>query len=203
MTPEEILSIVEEYLPSAANTTLCKIEKGCRTVPQCHTGSTYSVLDFDSVKDKFCKGREPLSSVDALTINPDKSTLLLVEIKSWKKAAIHPITKKEADEESLKQTAEKFKCTLSKKIRNSFEILNELTGLPQAATDLNWAVIFVSDLDTEPLSQFLANMSVLAAFPTEISKKCNDLTNLMLGELPNVKTYHTGCHEFDYKIKLY
>lgn len=204
MTTQEILTTIENFLPSAANATLCRIEKGCKTVPQCSSESTYVVIDFDHVKDAFCTKRSaPLSSVDALTVTPVSHTLLLVEIKSWKKVAIHPISKEEADDESLKQTAEKFKRKLSKKIRDSFIILNDLTKLPYPIESLNWAVVFVSDLDTEPLYQLSANISALAAFPTEITKKCNDLTTMMLGELPNVTTYYTGCHEFDRNIYSY
>ncbi|MBD5252387.1 MAG: hypothetical protein HDS49_05100, partial [Bacteroides sp.] len=111
MTPHEILTTVENFLPSAANSTLCSIEKGCKVIPQCSSGSTHVVIDFDSVKEVLCKQKRqaPLASVDALTISPVSNTLLLVEIKSWKKVAINPVTKEETNDEGLKQIAEKFK----------------------------------------------------------------------------------------------
>lgn len=206
MSPEDILAAVEKYLPSSAGATLCQIEKGCRTVPQCPTGSSYAVIDFDTVKEEICshkRGERLLSSVDALTVNPRKTTLLLVEIKSWKKAAINPVTNEEASDEALKKISEKFKKKLSDKIRDSFVMLNALSGESQLEAGVDWALVFVSDLDTDPLAQLNANLLALGAFPTALTKKCNDLTSLMLGELPDVTTYYTGCHEFDSNIQYY
>lgn len=196
MTPAEMLALLDA---PAHTSTVCGIEKSCSPTPRRSIGSTYPVIDFDTIKDEFYKARKQRSksSVDALATNPSGDKLLLVEIKSWQLAIKHPVTNEFIDPEAIAPIATKYIKKLAKKVRESYEIFIEVAGDPNVMDSLPTAVIFVSDLPTDPVAMLAGNLNRLAAFPTDYTRRCNDLTRLELDKLPDMKTYYTACHEFD------
>ncbi len=196
MTPAEMLALIDA---SAQRSTICGIERSCLPTPRCSRGSAYPVVEFDSKARKFYKerGETSKSSVDALAINPAGDKLLLVEIKSWQLAIVHPKSLEIIDPDAIAPIATKYINKLAKKVKESYELFQTLSGDPKVMDSLATAVIFVSDLPTDPVTMLAANLNTLAAFPTEYTQRCNDLTRLELGKLPDMETYYAGCHEFD------
>lgn len=144
---------------------ICELHKPCRTNTECPDKSNYPVIDFDNIKDKYCTGVPPLTSVDA--IHSGKRILSFIEIKGWKKYLEYQIGT--ITEQSIDKQIEKYK--LERKLADSLSILTEITQSASIANAELFKVypkqyLIVTDISVshDPLSKLAENLTFLASF---------------------------------------
>lgn len=184
--------------------TICQLHHPCKANISCSHRNQTIIIDFDHIKDLYCKGQEPLASVDA--IYKDKE-LLFIEIKGWKKYLeyhYHNITEKEIKEQIIKYK-------LEKKLQDSLSILVTLVdkaklGDPQLFKSFPKQYIIVTDISIEndPLEKLAENLTFLATFSSGLSI-CKDVTAEQIELFPSDKfseynisgPFLVYCKDFD------
>lgn len=121
MTPQELYRAVNAYDASIGTSKVCELHKPCLRTPKCGTKQRSQLIDFDRVKETYCKNNKlpALSSVDGLAVTDKNKIFFFVEIKSWENVITHPVTGKQANPNVIEKTARVYAQELAKKLNES------------------------------------------------------------------------------------
>lgn len=209
MTPQELYRAVNAYDASIGASNVCELHKPCLRTPKCGTKQRSQLIDFDRVKETYCKNNKlpALSSVDGLTVTDKNKIFFFVEIKSWENVIIHPVTGRHADLNVIKNTAHEYAQELAKKLNESQKICCDITKKADLFLSVvKPALIFVTDIEvkTDPIAALAETLTTIAASASTLRIYCNEQMNANLEDLrKKIDVYYTTCRNFDEDLKTY
>lgn len=189
---------------SLSATSICMLHNAEKRVPCpkssyfCGNESQKSVINFDAVKEAFCKNNRigAWSSVDAVTYK-DKQ-FIFVEIKSWQNFERYQIKDSDSPEEKKEKIEKKAKgFNLKKKIEQSFQICKDISHDEHLFEKIPVIYILVTDVDTvaEPMKRFRARMGVLS-YKSQNIPLYNKFSTAQLYSL-GMNVRYVFCQKFD------
>lgn len=194
---DSVLSKVGEHSP----VSICYLHKPCKTGRKCSTGSSWPVIDFDKIKDVYCKCKKKgsLSSVDGYTHN--NNIFCFVEIKGWNEFLQHNILKLN----QAKITKQANRYDFKKKLLESAEICRQSVHDENLFKEQSLAAIILTDIDTtlfsnfEPgLLSFNTNLQLLSQKEVKIEDICNTSIRKRMDTIPSeFNQYYISCWDFD------
>lgn len=160
-----------KHYASLQPTTVCMLHEAAPGIscPQssvfCGTESHNSAINFDAVKEYYCRQRHirSMASVDAVMHKSD--LFLFVEIKSWKnfeQYQIKPTDSEAVRKQKIEDKAKKFK--LKKKVESSMAICSELSKDTHLFDNMRVLYVLMTDIDTvvDPMDRFRARLGSLS-----------------------------------------
>ncbi|MEZ3591737.1 MAG: hypothetical protein K1V84_11940 [Muribaculaceae bacterium] len=213
MSAEKIYTTVAAYLPDIATTNVCDLHSACSPVKHktymCEgkKGSRYPMIDFDRIKERYCKANslKSIKSIDALALSPSKSRLCLIELKSWLMVLEPPVESKRspATPTDVEAQTTKYSSALPTKLASSITLCREITDDPTLFTDLAIDYILVTDIDTDTdaIEGLLSNLSALAGTGSKLIPLCNRLSRDIMSGITNADTHYWHCRDLDTKIQ--
>lgn len=192
------------FYVQAASTSLCMLHKAEPRIPCpnsshfCGNVSKVPVLDFDAVKDEFCRGRgnRQLKSVDAVTYKGGQ--FLFIEIKSWQNFEANQIKKNDPPtivQQKIERQANDF--NLKKKVEDSIKICISLTKCSKLFGKFSVMYVLVTDVNdvVDPLDRLKGWLDVLSYNSIRIP----DFKRATEKELHStgMVTRYQPCREFD------
>lgn len=156
-------------------TSICRLHKPCRIKGECDTEQQAVLLDFDAVKDKWCKVRKevPCSSVDAIAAKDMK--LCFLEMKGWKM-----FIKKRLDLLSSENDKELFidrqlqSYDFQDKLYDSIRICEDELGIEDLSSNCDIIYLLITDVDVfaDPLLELDVTLLMLANTSTSWETVC-------------------------------
>ena len=193
-----------KHYASLRSTSLCilheaETDKPCpQSLYFCGTESKISAINFDAVKDHYCKQNKTssLSSVDAVMYKND--LFLFVEIKSWRSFERYQMkpTESEADrKKEIENQAKKFK--LKKKVEESMIICCGVSKDKQLFNKMHVLYVLLTDIDTviDPMDRFRARLGYLSYKSVNLLH-FNDASMVELKTV-GMDTRYVCCKQFD------
>lgn len=193
-----------KHYASLHSTTICMLHKAeantpCpKTVSFCGKESNYSVINFDSVKEYYCKQNKikSLASVDAVMYK--KTIFLFVEIKSWKNFERYQLRKSDSDvirKKKIVDQTKKFK--LKEKIVESMTICCEITKDQKLFNKMPVMYVLITDINTiqDPLTRFRARLGLLSYTSYNLLNCINATMNVL--RTVGMNTRIVCCRQFD------
>lgn len=179
------------------------MEKTCVENKRCNSINTKSLLDFDKIKTRYCRGKNPLPSVDGLLeINEN---LCFVELKSWENFFKY---NSNASNEDIENQLNSY--NLKGKFDSSLLICKEEINDNELFDNIQIVFVLVTDIPIEEKPEFsiLHNLNSLASSSSDWKyERCNSLSKLKLNDINidkfNVEKIYISCKEFDKKLDLY
>lgn len=209
MTPQELYKAVNAYDTSIEASNVCELHKPCLRTPKCGTKQRSQLIDFDRVKETYCKNNKlpALSSVDGLTVTDKNKVFFFVEIKSWENVITHPVSGRHADLNVIEKTAREYAQDLAKKLNESQKICCDITKVADLfASEIKPALVFVTDIEvkTNPIAALAETLTTIAASASTLKTYCNTQMNASLENLrKKIDVYYTTCRNFDQDLKTY
>ena len=173
---------------------ICCLEKSCVKVKRCDANNRIPLLDFDKVKDLFCKGGAKWASVDGLL--EQQGILCFVELKSWENFLKYQFPEKEEDIQGKLDS-----YNLEDKLTGSMLICQEEAENPNLFRQIPIVFILVTDIDTEKKGEWsiLQNLMMLSHSTSNWESVCNRLTMERLSTM-EVNTIYCSCCDFDRRL---
>ena len=198
MKPSEIYKALLGY--KNVESDMCSQKSQCTIFSTCSAKSVTKVIDFDKIKDEYCKSNaiHPLwKSVDGVCAKQDDSLFLFIEKKSWLQFFVH----QEHSEEKVSEQANDF--SLNDKYEKSVEICSKITGQMNLFTEDNHAFLFFSDInpDDSPLIALQYNLNMLAGTSTDIKAFAVETTHQEIDKVKCKKRRYVFCRNFDNFIR--
>lgn len=188
----------------AASTSLCMLHNAepRRPCPHsshfCGNESKVPVLNFDAVKNEFCRerGNRQFKSVDAVTFKG--SQFLFIEIKSWQNFEANHIKKGESPsvvKQKIERQASDF--NLKKKVEDSIKICTDLTKCSKLFSKFPVLYVLVTDVNdvVDPLARLKGWLDVLSYNSVRIPdyKRATEKELHLTG----MTTRYQPCRDFD------
>lgn len=204
MKAVELFDLLQQYSTKPL-TTLCRLHFSEPRIPCpkskffCGKESVTDVLDFDDVKDKFCREENihpTWKSVDAVLSKED--IFVFVEIKSWRNFESFHLDDADSEEDrNAKVTAQAQGFKLKEKIDCSMMICQGLAKDEKLFGPIPTMYVLVTDVETvlNPLVRLRAQLGVLAYKAVNIPL----YTNATMAELNalGMNVRYKNCREFD------
>lgn len=200
ISPKEIYEKTKAMNEVLSETVICKLHKPCGFNRLCSTPQTIKVLDFDSVKELYCEGKEPSRpSVDALTYTD--SALVFAEIKGWQEYFKWNI-KPAKGVSRIEKGIDKKLCSynLQGKLLESVSICEDLSGTVDLTHEMNVVFLLVTDINVEvnPLGMLMMDLIKLAETSTDWSTVCADkMYRYLNSQITDVPSKLVCCKDFD------
>lgn len=174
--------------------SVCELHKPCATTPRCSWESAKRFVNFDDVKNAYCKEHQVIScaSVDGLSEKNEK--LLFVEIKGW--VDFLQYQKKNVEKKIEKQVSG---YDFVKKLKDSIDICNDYASNPKFCNADHLAYIIVTDIDIkeQPLQTLQGNLMALAQTSSSLEVLCNKYMLSKISSRKGIHTYYKQCKELD------
>lgn len=180
--------------------SICDLHKPCVGNRKCISVKRTKVLDFDKVKDSYCKRKKitSLKSVDAITFY--KSKFVYVELKGWEDFIAN---NKLITTSKINKQIGRFK--FSEKYNDSKTIIESTLNNPLKDNGYEEWYFVVTDIETEinPLSVIQQNLNNLANedFANVLSCINSGMISKITTTISTVKTVYCQCKNFDLKIQ--
>lgn len=186
------------------STSLCMLHNAAPRIPCphsthfCGNESKVPVLNFDAVKDEFCRrrGNRQLKSVDAVTYKGGQ--FLFIEIKSWQNFEANQIKKRDSPavvQQKIERQASDFK--LKEKVVDSIKICTDLTKCSKLFGKFPVMYVLVTDVNdiVDPLARLKGWLNVLSYNSVRIPdfKRATEKELHSTGMI----TRYQPCREFD------
>ena len=200
MTPAELYQKIKVF-NEGEDTIICNLHSACSPWKGkkyvCELpGSKKPVIDFDTVKTKadLQLGIVSRKSVDAITESATGNYVCFVELKSWELLLAHNGT-----EENVTNQAKKYESDLPRKLTDSIAICQQVTGDEKAFDKCPIIFILVTDIsiETNPLESFQSNLTALAGSASNLKMLCNELSEKVMNNIPDIETRYWCCRDFD------
>ncbi|WP_165157778.1 hypothetical protein [Parabacteroides sp. ZJ-118] len=156
-------------------TSICRLHKPCRIKRGCDTEQRTVLLDFDAVKDKWCKARKEAScpSVDAIVAKDMR--LCFLEIKGWKMFIEKrlDLLPSENDKESfIDRQLQSY--NFQDKLCDSIRICEDELGMEDLSSNCDIIYLLITDVDVfaDPLLELDATLLMLANTSTSWETVC-------------------------------
>ena len=194
MRPSEIYEALLAY--KNVESDMCSQKSKCTIFSTCRAKSVTKVIDFDAVKNEYCKNNKEHSlckSVDGVCAKQDDSLFLFIEKKSWSQFFAN---QKHSEERVLEQAND---FSLNKKYEESIKICSSIIGQKDVFTEDNHAFLFFSDInpDVSPLTALQYNLNMLAGTSTEIKEIAIKASHTEISKVKCKKRRFVFCHDFD------
>lgn len=198
MTAGEIVEKLKDY--SSINLQpVCSLHKECRPKPRCGAYQYSLALNFDKVKETYCKNKGISSKASADGVTERSGKLVFIEIKGWDEF-LNRLPRYNTSK--IEKQAKKY--TDIKKCIDSIDICKDITAINDFSK-IEFYYILVTDIDTKvnPLDRIMWNLDRLAGDSTKIQTVCNllieeNLNNNFEGLDVKYKYYH--CRQLDYEL---
>lgn len=197
MTPQQLYDTFREQYGEYVVPAICGVDKACRLNKRCSVVQSYPVIDFDGVKDCYCRGYCPTpASVDAVCVGGKRKYFCFVELKGWKSYLEHIDKQKR----SVNETINKY--NLSGKLFASKKLCEEITGLTDLFDNLPLVFILVTDIDinVSPMASFTNMLQSLAQTSTSKHYECVNGSKKMLKSEIKIQHDYVYCKDFDKHI---
>ena len=205
MTPKQIYDSIYQYIGNK-DTIICNLHSACSPLKGksylcANVGSNIRTIDFDSVKElaDIEKGIESRKSVDCVVCTPSDSYFCFVELKSWKLLLLH-----NGQEKDIRKQSKKYESDLPRKFTDSLEICKQIIN--EGVFD-NCKIIYIllTDISNSigqlsALSNIDANLTALAGTSSNLNMLCNQLSQNIMDNIPNVETRYWECCNFDAEL---
>lgn len=156
-------------------TSICRLHKPCATKGECDVEQRFALLDFDAVKDKWCKARKevPCSSADALAAKD--MHLCFLEMKGWKmfiKKRLDLLTAEGDKELFIDRQLQSY--DFQEKLYDSIRICEDELGVEDLSSNCDIIYLLVTDVDVfaDPLLELDATLLMLANTSTSWETVC-------------------------------
>lgn len=213
MSANKIYTAIAAYLTDTATTDVCDMHSACS--PDKHKtymcagkkGSRYPIIDFDKVKEAYCKTNSLKStkSIDALALSPSGSRLCLIELKSWMMILEPPVQsgRSSATPTDVKAQSAKYASALPSKLSSSIALCRAIANDPALFSHLAIDYILLTDIDTEAdaIGGFASNLSALAGTGSKLIPLCNRLSRDIMAGITDADTHYWHCRDLDTKIQ--
>ncbi len=196
---------IKKYFPLIPEGNICTLSvnktqknKGILKCDKCTTSPKTLLIDFDEVKELYCKThkKSSLSSSDGVKNSINKANVFyFIEIKSIQEVFANPKSDVNRGKMTIEQKTIEYGNKSKKKIRDSIKICREIVKDENLfnSNDIHPAFVFVTDMATEnvPLDDIVLKLNLLS-FDTHIRKELLDIKNSN-----TISVYYTYCHKFD------
>ncbi len=187
-----------------AYTSICRLHKPCRIKGECVTEQQTLLLDFEAVKDRWCKRRKKksCSSVDAIVAKDMK--LCFLEIKGWKmfiKKRLDLLLSENDKEPFIDNQLQSY--DFQDKLYDSIGICEDELGIDDLSSKCDIVYLLITDVDVfaDPLLELdttllmLANTSTL--WETVCARKMRTafLASAQLND--RIHYYFESCRKLD------
>nr|WP_307986467.1 hypothetical protein [uncultured Prevotella sp.] len=193
MKPSELYQILEEKYPDHKVQNVCMVDTSCKKNGFCPDVQAYPVLDFDEIKNDFCRGTITLSSVDAVCVGELQKYFCFVELKGWERY-IKYIGKQR---KSVAKTVSGY--NLEGKLKDSQKLCMEIVADSVIFSDMPVFFLLVTDIDVKSHGiEALAEMlDVLGETSTDIYSQCISESGKVLDSEILIGHKYIYCKEFD------
>lgn len=198
MTPHDLYELIKGMYPHSEVPSICYTDKSCLRNGFCTHVQSTKVINFDKVKDDFCKGQsEKPASVDAICISGSDKVFYFIELKGWKKY----LETQSKQRRSPQETVEGYK--LSAKLSDSQRLCERLTSSSKLFADIPIRFLLVTDIDTKThgIESFHSMLNQLGQTSTNIYLDCLQLARNTLESEIKIEREYISCKEFDSHMK--
>lgn len=186
---------IKEYA-SLEERVFCDLHE-CAAPTGCGSPQHHMMLNFDAVKNFYCKekGVSPYKSADGLSYN-ESGILFIIEIKGWElyKKYGRPETK-----QAVKDKVSKYR--LSTKLSDTLMICKDV--LSEMDTEIVLPVVYlvVSDVKENAVEDLEATLLVLSETSSDFSHIYGEEIESQLSEISDVDCgFVADCREIDREI---
>ena len=194
MTSQQLYDTIKRMYPLSEVLSICYAEQACLRNGFCTHSQSIRVINFDSVKDEFCKGYpEKPSSVDVICVSGTDKVFYFVELKGWKKY-IENVSKQK---HTPKDTVEGYK--LSKKLSDSQNICKQIASNKELFSDIPIRFLLVTDIETKThgIESFHSLLNQLGETSSNIYLECLQLARNTLDLEIGIDRDYISCQDFD------
>lgn len=201
MIPAQIYKALQVYLKDN-ETIICDLHSICNPINNregyiCKGNvSQTSVLNFDKIKTQadVDSGIPSRASVDAVVISPSEDYLCFVELKSWEMFLKH-----QGKEQRIQKQAIKYETELPQKFSDSINICKQVLKDDSIFNNCKIVYILLTDIDVKNngLGSIASNLTMLSGTSSNLNWLCNQLSQNIMDNIPNVETRYWECREFD------
>lgn len=193
MKPSELYQRLESLYPSHKVQNVCMVDTSCKKNGFCPDVQVYPVLDFDEIKNDFCKGTITLSSVDAVCVGELQKYFCFVELKGWEKY----IKYKDKQRKSIAKTVSGY--NLEGKLKDSQKLCMEIVADSNIFTDMPVIFLLVTDIDVKShgIEAIDEMLEVLGETSTDIYSQCISESGKVLDSEILIEHEYISCKEFD------
>ena len=200
MTAEQLYSHIKAIY-NAEDEILCDLHRPCENARKCHNTLKHPVINFDEIKKEFHAGvvGDTPASVDGITYTGNR--FCFVEVKGWVEFLAHLKARDKAA--AIKKQAASY--DLNKKLFNSIDICQDLSGISQLLLEMPVTFVLVTDIETESdgLEMFHSNLLRLSESTDTWTECCSKELKSRLDTIPgNIPTVYVSCKGFDEKMSL-
>ena len=198
MTAEQLYLYVKRMF-GVSDTILCDLHNPCKDIRKCGGLQHHPVINFDLIKTAYHSGKngDTPASVDGITFISNR--FCFVEVKGWMEFLAHLRAKNK--DVAIKKKAASY--NLSKKLLDSINICQSVSGLSDLLSSLPVTFVLVTDIETESngLFMFQSDLLRLADPADNWWELCNRELKSCLDTVPgNIPTVYISCKDFDEKI---
>lgn len=201
MTPLELYSALLEEYPNHLVDSICCVEKTCARNSFCADKQYYPVLDFDKVKEEYCRvNRLPTpKSVDAVCLGEKQTHFCFVELKGWSKYIESICKENDSDNKAQKPTDKVKKYELDKKLQDSQELCKRIVEDPDSFSTIRTVFFLVTDIDVRShgIEYFADSLFTLSGTSSDIYSLCVSEARKTLDSEIHIDHYYVYCREFD------
>lgn len=193
----QIYSQIKAYA-SLEDQAFCNLHK-CVEPDKCDSPQHHKMLDFDKVKDTYCKekGIQSCKSADGLSYN-DNGVLFVVEIKGWE---LYKRYRNPKTEQEVKNKVEKY--GLPAKLSDSLMICRDILSKTEMSVVLPVVYLVVSDIKKgEAVEEIEANLWLLSETSSDFSQIYGKEIESQLSKIPEDIDYGfvADCRDIDHEI---
>lgn len=189
-----IYEYIKKYA-SLGNNVFCDLHK-CASPDKCERKQNHCMLNFDEVKDAYCRNKRIISckSADGLSYN-DNGILFVIEIKGWE--LYNKYSKPETEQEVKDKVGE---YGLSVKLSDSLMICKDVLGeLGEIIVPIVYLV--VSDIKNEGIESIASNLSLLAETSSSFSHTYGDEIKSQLSSISDIDVgFVENCQGIDNEL---
>lgn len=199
MEPCRIYNFLKTY--KNCESDMCSLKSVCTEYHSCSSKSTTKVIDFDVIKNEYCKQHaiQPnWKSVDGVCAKKDNSLFLFVEKKSWTQFFLN-----QKDSSDINIVDQSLKFGLEEKYEKSVTICENIIGQGNIFTNDNHAFIFFTDIPSNANSIEVLNykLNLLGLTASYVSNEkiiqAQNASKIQMEKVVCSKRFYKFCRNFD------
>lgn len=194
MKPSELYQYLVKTFPTHEVNSICCVNTTCKKGVFCSSQQSYPVIDFDEVKNDYCKRKKmaSLASVDAVCVGGKKHYFCFVELKGWEKYIKYFREQKNSIVDTIKG------YNLEGKLADSQKLCADIVGKNDLFVKMPVVFLLVTDIDvkTDGMDSFAEMMFTLSETST-IYSECVSETLKSLDFKISIEHDYISCKDFD------
>lgn len=180
---------------------MCSLKSICTEFHSCTTKSATTIIDFDVIKNAYCKQHaiQPYwKSVDGVCTKKDNSLFLFIEKKSWTQ-----FFQNQKDLNSTKIVDQSLKFSLQKKYEHSVNICENIIEQRNIFSNENHGFVFFTDIpsNASPIEILNYKLHLLGSTASYVSNEkiiqAQNASKIQIEEVVCSKRFYKHCKDFD------